>query len=518
MKLLIVVLFVFSALQLISAVIYCDDRGICAGSLKADEDTHPSVINVGHSTFRDRAEAESHLASRSKRSNESKTKPGGIRLKEGDVHPQSGILPDDPVGMKWGPIPAVWSGVSAGLYSSNPPLDKAKLAAETIIKIITRKLRDCEDISYQERALERISVELSTIREAVNSICDNNIVDQDYHERYNEVIEQVKKTKKYIEKLEELQLSDSSRDYEDFDRQYQDDAYNLKEQLNDLSMECKRALESNEDFEMLMKPMKTSTPVMHSSPSSPLQNLSHLQEVLGKSIAPTTTSTPAVYTSFISQNPSQLQEVLEEFCKDVIQFSKQQFKTLKLSNTDGSKAYALSRFLKIESDILNFQMKLALESLKSPDSELEKPIFGQIISEVSHSNQKIIEAHLDSMKRGIEKMTLLKSIGTSTASNFIPELAFWVLSFQNINEKLLSMGIEPIVGEDDNSFDHQKADEILRLLFGIRMYQSKNETIPSCPYEISRLLKNIDQLRVIDYNECIEKKEARKQLHELFKL
>ena len=124
------------------------------------------------------------------------------------------------------------------------------------------------------------------------------------------------------------------------------------------------------------------------------------------------------YTSFISQNPSQLQEVLEEFCKDVIQFSKQQFKTLKLSNTDGSKAYALSRFLKIESDILNFQMKLALESLKSPDSELEKPIFGQIISEVSHSNQKIIEAHLDSMKRGIEKMTLLKSIGTSVSFSF----------------------------------------------------------------------------------------------------
>ncbi|KAF1762526.1 hypothetical protein GCK72_010788 [Caenorhabditis remanei] len=39
MKLFIVVLLVFSCLQLISADIYCNDRGICTGSGRAAEDT-----------------------------------------------------------------------------------------------------------------------------------------------------------------------------------------------------------------------------------------------------------------------------------------------------------------------------------------------------------------------------------------------------------------------------------------------------------------------------------------------
>ncbi|KAF1763651.1 hypothetical protein GCK72_011918 [Caenorhabditis remanei] len=75
-----------------------------------------------------------------------------------------------------------------------------------------------------------------------------------------------------------------------------------------------------------------------------------------------------------------------------------QTQSLKLSNTDGSKAYALSHFLSIESDILNFQMRTALE--------LEKPIFVLISSEGSHGNQKIIKTHLESMKRA---MNLLKA-------------------------------------------------------------------------------------------------------------
>ncbi|EFP08378.1 hypothetical protein CRE_16182 [Caenorhabditis remanei] len=350
-------------------------------------------------------------------------------------------------------------------------LNKAKLAAGVIIELM-RDLGNSEDFFDRKRALDRISIELTIIREVTNGIDGKNIVDQKINERSNDVITQVEMIKKCVEIFEEILLENSSHDFERSNHRLMEHARKLKDLVDDWSMEYNRALVNKEVFEKSIEPTTISTPVIGRSSSSPSQNLSNLQKAL------------------------------EKFCNDVIQFSKQQFKTLKLPNTDGSKAYTLSHFLKIESDILNFQMKTALESLKSFDSELEKPIFGQITSEMSHDNQKIIEAHLESMKRAKKEIILLKSSSTSTAANVISELAFWVLSFQNSNEELLSMGIKPIFGEDDNSFDRQKVNQIICFLFGIQLYESFDTTISSYHYAISLLLGDIERLRVADYSEC----------------
>ncbi|EFP08345.1 hypothetical protein CRE_16185 [Caenorhabditis remanei] len=391
---------------------------------------------------------------------EEKMKAGDNRLKQGDVQAQCAVDPDVPNSPIGFDLKTRHDVDSSMIYS---PLDKAKLAAETIVKM-TRELSYSKNVHERKRALDRISVELTIIREATNGIDGKNIVDQEKLKRYIEM-----RITEHIALLEQLLHPDSNLHFEISSHRLLKKANKLKDQLSDLSMEFHRAVDNKEVFKTSIESTATSTPViMEISPCSHPQNLF---------------------------NP---QEVLEKFCNDVIQFSKQQFKSLKLSNTDGSKAYVLSHFLKIESDILNFQMRTALESLNSPDSELKKPIFDQITSEISRGNQKVIKPHLESMKRAKEEMNLLKSIGSSvsTAANVITELAFWVLSFQNSNEKLLSMGIEPILGEK---------------------YQSNGETIPNCSYETSMLMENIETLRVIDYKKYIEEEmKKKKQWQELF--
>ncbi|CAP38537.1 Protein CBG21824 [Caenorhabditis briggsae] len=92
------------------------------------------------------------------------------------------------------------------------------------------------------------------------------------------------------------------------------------------------------------------------------------------------------------------QEILEKFCNDIISHCKRRFQSLDFSEIDGSLAFFLSHYLQIESDVLRFQMRTAMEKLNKQDLGLENAIRPQNLFPLKHKDQSIVDEYSEKLK------------------------------------------------------------------------------------------------------------------------
>lgn len=208
------------------------------------------------------------------------------------------------------------------------------------------------------------------------------------------------------------------------------------------------------------------------------------------------TSTDSKDSSLSRQDPQDLlsfQNVLAEFCNKSIDVCKAHSKELKFVEQDGMKAAAIRHFIKIELDILNFQMRTALKTLGDDgETGLENPFFTTIPFGLS---EKIIENHRENMRRmlskiqnemaDVERCYKKKTTIKPTLDPRLHHLAFCVLSMYNSNRELMeAIGAEEVLIK---SFAFGTLGWMFRLLLAM----DTNEILP----ESSRIY----------FEECIKK-------------
>ncbi|PIC23207.1 hypothetical protein B9Z55_016984 [Caenorhabditis nigoni] len=158
------------------------------------------------------------------------------------------------------------------------------------------------------------------------------------------------------------------------------------------------------------------------------------------------------------------QNTLDKFCNDVISHCKRRFPTLKLSESDGSLAFLLSHYLRIEWDVLSFQMRTAMRKLNKYDPVLEKSSFLQTTiplvqnkSSVNKYSQEVsniqdhIEGELSKNGEGDEKGLLVE-----------------IFSLRCLSEELLFIEYDKTSSYKPHSYLHRgfgSLDWVLEVLF-----------------------------------------------------
>lgn len=193
-------------------------------------------------------------------------------------------------------------------------------------------------------------------------------------------------------------------------------------------------------------------------------------------------STDSKDFSFQNSDPLVFQQILSKFCEETIHESKTYFKNLNFSKTDGSHAITLRHFLKIESDILNFQMRTASIALNSDgEMNVDKEFF-PIISFGLDKN--IIMRHQENMKEMLKKIQeelgiLEKRFKKKTSikplmDENLNRLAFYILSMYNSNEELKAAGeIKEVLNK---SYAFSTLTWMFRLLFSMETQETLPET------------------------------------------
>ncbi|EGT36719.1 hypothetical protein CAEBREN_05108 [Caenorhabditis brenneri] len=208
-------------------------------------------------------------------------------------------------------------------------------------------------------------------------------------------------------------------------------------------------------------------------------------------------STDSKDFSFQNSDPLVFQQILSKFCEDTIKIGKTYFKNLKFDSNDGSRAMALRHFMKVESDILNFQMRTAAVALNCDDvKDFENEFFPIIPFEL---NEKTIIRHQENMKEMMEKIRVELGIlekrfkKKTTIKPLMDEnlnrLAFYILSMYNSNQEL------KVAGEIKEVLNKSYAFSTLTWMFRLLFSMETQETLP----ETSRT----------NFEECIESTKNR---------
>ncbi|CAL2035535.1 unnamed protein product [Caenorhabditis brenneri] len=214
-------------------------------------------------------------------------------------------------------------------------------------------------------------------------------------------------------------------------------------------------------------------------------------------------STDSKDFSFQNSDPLVFQQILSRFCEETIKIGKTYFKNLKFDSNDGSRAMILRHFMKIESDILNFQMRTAAIALNCDDvKDFENEFFPIIPSEL---NEKTIIRHQENMKGMMEKIReelgiLEKRFKKKTTikplmDENLNRLAFYILSMYNSNQEL------KLAGEIKEVLNKSYAFSTLTWMFRLLFSMETQETLP----ETSRT----------NFEECIESTKNRFDLMNL---